>query len=140
MSVQQPAQQKYWNHPPDQLWQDQQSSPGRLSQEESELRLEKYGPNVLKARQNLSPLMLFLAQFESPIVLILIFATLMLVTLIVAVVALLLPYSPLANILGFKPLGLAALGMIVGIVSLYFISAELVKRCFYQRYFIKGFH
>jgi len=59
----------------------------------------------------------------------------MLVTLVVAAVTLLLPYTPLANILGFKPLGLATLGLIAGIVILYFISAELVKRWFYRRFF-----
>ena len=60
--------------------------------------------------------------------------TMMLVTLIVGVVALLLPYSPLANILGFKPLGLQALGLIAGIIILYFISAEMVKRWFYRHF------
>jgi len=58
----------------------------------------------------------------------------MLVTLIVGVVALLLPYSPLADILGFKPLGLHALGLIAGIIILYFISAEMVKRWFYRHF------
>ncbi len=58
----------------------------------------------------------------------------MIVTLIVGVVALLLPYSPLADILGFKPLGLQALGLIAGIIILYFISAELVKRWFYRHF------
>ena len=58
----------------------------------------------------------------------------LLVTLIVGVVALLLPYSPLANILGFKPLGLQALGLIAGIIILYFISAEMVKRWFYRHF------
>ena len=57
-----------------------------------------------------------------------------LVTLIVAVVALVLPYSPLANILGFKPLGVQTLGMIGGIIILYFISAEIVKRWFYRHF------
>lgn len=60
--------------------------------------------------------------------------TMMLVTLIVGVVALLLPYSPLANILGFKPLGIQALGLIAGIIILYFISAEMVKRWFYRHF------
>ncbi len=59
-----------------------------------------------------------------------------LVTLVVAVVALVLPYSPLANILGFKPLGLQTLGMIGGIIILYFISAEIVKRWFYRHFSI----
>lgn len=59
----------------------------------------------------------------------------MLVTLIVGVVTLLLPYSPLANILGFKPIGIQTLGLIAVIIILYFVSAELVKRWFYRRFF-----
>jgi len=61
--------------------------------------------------------------------------TMMLVTLVVGVVTLLLPYSPLADILGFKPLAASTLGLIAVIVILYFISAELVKRWFYRRFF-----
>jgi Mg2+-importing ATPase len=59
-----------------------------------------------------------------------------LVTLFVAVIALVLPYSPLANILGFKPLGVQALGLIGVIIILYFISAEIVKRWFYRHFSI----
>jgi Mg2+-importing ATPase len=61
--------------------------------------------------------------------------TMLLVTLVVGVIALLLPYSPLANLLGLKPLSLPILGMIAGIVILYFISAEFLKRWFFQRFF-----
>ena len=68
---------KYWTENPDVLWQELHSSPQGLSQAEAEQRLEQVGPNVLKARRELTPLMLFLNQFKSPIVLILIFATLM---------------------------------------------------------------
>ncbi len=57
--------------------QQLQSSPQGLTETEAQLRLEKYGPNILKARQELTPLKLFLNQFKSPIVLILIFATLL---------------------------------------------------------------
>jgi Mg2+-importing ATPase len=56
------------------------------------------------------------------------------VTFIVAVVALLIPYSPLANILGFQPFTLSTLGLIIVIVILYFISAEFVKRWFYRHF------
>jgi Mg2+-importing ATPase len=77
VSDQQLAQLKFWTHPPDQLWQELQSSASGLSQGEAEQRLEKFGQNVLKARQELTPLKLFLNQFKSPIMLILIFATLM---------------------------------------------------------------
>ncbi len=67
----------YWTKSPDELWSQLQSSPQGLSQSEAGQRLEQYGPNVLRARQELTPLKLFLNQFKSPIVLILIFATLM---------------------------------------------------------------
>lgn len=77
MSDQQLAQLKFWTRPPELLWQDLHSSPRGLSQAEAEQRLESYGENVLKARQELTPFKLFLNQFKSPIVLILIFATLM---------------------------------------------------------------
>jgi Mg2+-importing ATPase len=60
----------------------------------------------------------------------------MLVTLFVAMVALVLPYSPLANILGLKPLGVQTLGLIAGIIILYFISAEILKRWFYRHFSI----
>jgi P-type Mg2+ transporter len=67
----------YWAQNPEQLFQELQSSAQGLNQAEAEQRLEKYGPNVLKARRELSPILLFLNQFKSPIVLILIFATLL---------------------------------------------------------------
>jgi P-type Mg2+ transporter len=62
--------------------------------------------------------------------------TMMLVTLLVAAVALVLPYTPLAGIMGFTPLALSTLGLIAGIIILYFIAAELVKRWFYHHYTI----
>src|SRR5512137_1258339 len=68
---------KYWTKSPDELWQELHSSPKGLSQTEAEQRLETVGPNVIGARREVTPLKLFLNQFKSPIVLILIFATLM---------------------------------------------------------------
>ncbi len=68
---------KYWHEPQDQLLKELQSSKQGLSQEEAEQRLVQYGPNLLKARQEVTPLKLFLNQFRSPIMLILIFATVM---------------------------------------------------------------
>jgi len=56
------------------------------------------------------------------------------VTGLVAIIALALPYSPLAGILGFKPLpGYYLLG-IIAIIGLYFASAEIVKRWFFRNY------
>ncbi len=53
-------------------------------------------------------------------------------TLLVAVVALALPYTPLAGLLGFAPLPPLYLLLIFCIVAAYFLSAELVKRWFYK--------
>ena len=58
----------------------------------------------------------------------------LIVTSLVALVTLLLPYSPLAGILGFKPLPPAILVGIAAIVLAYFVSAELTKRWFFPRY------
>src|SRR4030042_3016716 len=68
---------KYWAMSSNELLEQLQSSPQGLTETEAELRLKKYGPNILRAPQELTPLKLFLNQFKSPIVLILIFATLL---------------------------------------------------------------
>jgi P-type Mg2+ transporter len=47
-------------------------------------------------------------------------------------VTLLLPYTPLAGLLGFQPLPLAFLIVLAAIVILYIFCAEVVKRVFYQ--------
>jgi P-type Mg2+ transporter len=52
-------------------------------------------------------------------------------TLLIAAVTLVLPYTPLAALLGLTPLPLIYLLIIFGIVVLYFISAEFTKRWFY---------
>jgi Mg2+-importing ATPase len=55
-------------------------------------------------------------------------------TLLVAVVTLALPYTPLAGLLGFGPLPPTYLLVIFGIVAMYFLSAEFAKRWFYRKY------
>ncbi len=54
-------------------------------------------------------------------------------TLLVVVITLLLPISPLAGLLEFQPLSLSFLLIVAVIVLLYVVSAELVKRLFYAR-------
>jgi Mg2+-importing ATPase len=56
------------------------------------------------------------------------------ITVLVALIALALPYTPLAGVLGFSPLPPVYLLTILGIVGLYFISAELAKRWFYRKF------
>ncbi len=46
-----------------------------LTSAEAERRLEQYGHNVLEAREKVTPLRLFLEQLKSPLVLILVFAS-----------------------------------------------------------------
>jgi len=61
-------------------------------------------------------------------------AAALLVTGIVMLLALALPYSPLAGLLGFRPLQPVYLLAIVIIMVLYFLSAEFTKRWFFSRY------
>jgi Mg2+-importing ATPase len=58
--------------------------------------------------------------------------SMLVVTGAVMLITLLLPYSPLAGLLGFTPLSIPYLMVIFGIVVLYFLSAELTKRWFYR--------
>lgn len=55
-------------------------------------------------------------------------------TLLVMAITLALPYTPLARLLGFTPLSIPFLLVIFGIVALYFMSAEVIKRWFYRKY------
>ncbi len=57
----------------------------------------------------------------------------MIVTAIVCFVAFVIPYSPIASLLGFSSLPLHYLGLIVAIVIIYFICAEFTKRLFYKQ-------
>lgn len=53
-------------------------------------------------------------------------------TVLVIVITLALPYSPLAGILGFMPLPIFYPLAIFVLVGLYFVSAEIAKRWFYS--------
>jgi Mg2+-importing ATPase len=58
--------------------------------------------------------------------------SLLVATLTVGSVALALPYSPLAPLLGLAPLPPAVLGMLVVIVVTYIAAVEGTKRIFYR--------
>ena len=53
-------------------------------------------------------------------------------TIAIVIVTLLIPYTPLAGLLGFQPLPIAFLFVLAAIVGLYILCAENVKRVFYQ--------
>lgn len=57
---------------------------------------------------------------------------LVIATLAVVIAALLLPFTPMAGVLGFAPLPLKLLGLIGAIIVLYIFTAELVKKIFYK--------
>jgi P-type Mg2+ transporter len=51
---------------------------------------------------------------------------------LVVAVTLALPFTPLAAVFGFAPLGLRYLGPLAAVVALYIVTAELAKRRFYR--------
>ena len=54
-------------------------------------------------------------------------------TLLIVGVTLALPYTPIAGVLGFKPLPFLLIAVIMAIVALYIVSAEIAKRIFYKK-------
>jgi Mg2+-importing ATPase len=58
---------------------------------------------------------------------------LLIATLLVVVVTILFPFTPLAELLGFQPLPMTILLVIGMIVVFYMIAAEITKRSFYKR-------
>src|SRR6266496_5817986 len=64
----------FWNIPADQLLTSLQTTQNGLSTAGAEKRLKERGPNSLKPSRRATPLLLFLNQFKSPLVLILLFA------------------------------------------------------------------
>jgi len=66
---------QYWSQSPDSLLAALRSTSNGLSAADATQRLKQFGPNVLKAREEVTELGLFLNQFKNPIILILLFAT-----------------------------------------------------------------
>ena len=71
-----PGHNAYWSQTTDTLLATLQSTPAGLSADSAAQRLERFGANVLQAQKKHTALGLFLNQFKSPIVLILLVATL----------------------------------------------------------------
>ena len=58
---------------------------------------------------------------------------LLIATLLIVVVTILIPITPLAELLGFQPLPMTTLLVIGLIVVLYMVAAEAAKKSFYKR-------
>lgn len=69
------ATKPYWNQPADEVLKQVESTPDGLATAVAAARLEEHGPNLLQTKAKTTPLGLFLNQFKSPIILILLFAT-----------------------------------------------------------------
>jgi len=69
-----PSPSAYWSRPDTDLLAELHSSSDGLSMAEAQKRLQQVGPNVLKPRRHDTALESFIAQFTSPLVLILVFA------------------------------------------------------------------
>jgi Mg2+-importing ATPase len=68
------SQIQFWSVPSSELLQQLQTTPQGLMNEEARQRLLRYGSNLLKPKKKSDAITLLLAQFKSPIILILIFA------------------------------------------------------------------
>jgi Mg2+-importing ATPase len=58
---------------------------------------------------------------------------LLIATLSIAVITIVLPFTPLGNVFGFSPLSLSTYFLLLLIVIVYIITAEITKRIFYKR-------
>jgi Mg2+-importing ATPase len=66
--------QAFWSVPTNELLKRLETTPQGLTSNQVQERLMRYGPNLLKPKKRSDALTLFLGQFKSPIVLILLFA------------------------------------------------------------------
>jgi Mg2+-importing ATPase len=67
--------QSFWSNSVSELLKSLQASAKGLTRDDAEKRLSSYGANRLKPQKSSSAFTLFIAQFKSPIILILLFAT-----------------------------------------------------------------
>jgi Mg2+-importing ATPase len=74
MLLQNESVEMFWQVPPSELLQKLGTSLDGLTSSKAETRLQHYGPNSLKKQKRSGGFVLFLSQFKSPIILILLFA------------------------------------------------------------------
>ena len=74
MAISKQHLQAFWHTPVNELLSTLQTSTEGLTAQEANLRLQRYGPNLLNQQKKSEGLALFLVQFKSPIIIILLFA------------------------------------------------------------------
>ncbi|HEY5530363.1 MAG TPA: magnesium-translocating P-type ATPase, partial [Candidatus Anoxymicrobiaceae bacterium] len=77
MAEQESTTQDFWSVPAEELFKTLGSDPGGLTSAEAAARLKRFGPNMLKAKKRAGALWIFVAQFKSPIIIILIGAAIL---------------------------------------------------------------
>jgi Mg2+-importing ATPase len=58
---------------------------------------------------------------------------LLMATLIIVIITLILPFTPLGNVFGFSPLSFSTYLLLLLIVAVYIIAAEITKTIFYKK-------
>jgi magnesium-transporting ATPase (P-type) len=124
----------YWSQGSGVLIAALHSSPQGLTTTEAEQRLEQVGPNLVKAKRQATVLELFLSQFKSPIILMLLFATGVSAVLGEWVdAAIVLAIILGSAVLSFVPLPLPMLLILLLITALYVTTSEVTKGIFFRR-------
>lgn len=112
----------YWSRPTEEIFVALDSYAGGMTRKEAVERLADTGPNSLETRKGSTPFGLFLNQFKSPSILVLLAATIISTFV-----------HDWADALIILTIILGSAILILAIVEIHFVSAELTKRWFYRQ-------
>jgi magnesium-transporting ATPase (P-type) len=104
----------FWSVQVFKLLKQFRTTPQGLAGEDARQRLAQFGANLLKPKKRSDTLSLLLAQFKSPIII-------------------LLPFTPVGALFGFVRLPALFIAVMGAVVTLYIPAAEAVKRIFYRK-------
>jgi magnesium-transporting ATPase (P-type) len=109
-----PTTTLFWNRPLADLESELATGVQGLSSDQAQRRSATVGPNQIRERSDRSAPWEFLSRFRNPLVLILL--------------AVAIPFTPVALMLGFVPLLASLPGALSLIVAAYLLLVHLVKR------------
>jgi P-type Mg2+ transporter len=117
----------FWSVPVAEILRRLQTTPQGLTSEEARKRITQYGPNLLQKKKKTTGLSLFLSQFKSPIILILIFASILSFSLHNHVDAIIITVIVLiSGLLGFRQ-ERGAMNAINRLLSIVQIKAGVIR-------------